>query len=471
VQIVRAGVFLVWLAGMAGAQAPPPRAYAAVGRFETEAAGENAVDPVILERFKQALKDAERADPARVSHTLIPVRPDNDGLIWKGDGEDRRVLATVMTSYHGYDPLVGSETQLTREVWVTMAQELREFCSSTPTPRDGMVLRLEQLIGLNPSGRDRLVEMWVRPADLFRPAPDPEITDREAELDFPQAGSSLQISADHVKWINDLKAISYGPSGMPWTRLGYTYDWGNPQSILGLSEFVVRLGSKVEINSVSDPADYCSGAGAAATPLLNPRGIVNLASGLGGGVAPGEWLVIGGLRLSDASAKPPARVWFDGVEAQVTAFSPSRLHALAPECLRGRFRTRLVVETAAGPGAPLDLPVLDSAPGVFTGDHSGAGPADALNEDGSRNTADQPAPAGSVLTFWVTGMSPRQALNVRIGERWIPPDDMIFSGEVEPGVYEVQVRTPREAPPGTARELRVTAGRAEARRGVTVFVR
>ena len=27
----------------------------------------------------------------------------------------------------------------------------------------------------------------------------------------------------------------------PWTRLGYTYDWGNPRNLVGLSEFVLRI--------------------------------------------------------------------------------------------------------------------------------------------------------------------------------------------------------------------------------------
>jgi hypothetical protein len=29
--------------------------------------------------------------------------------------------------------------------------------------------------------------------------------------------------------------------GYPWTRLGYSYDWGNPKNPVGLSEFVLRI--------------------------------------------------------------------------------------------------------------------------------------------------------------------------------------------------------------------------------------
>ena len=45
-------------------------------------------------------------------------------------------------------------------------------------------MRLEKLLGLPPnSGKTKFVEIWVRPQDLFRPSPDPEITDCVAELD------------------------------------------------------------------------------------------------------------------------------------------------------------------------------------------------------------------------------------------------------------------------------------------------
>jgi hypothetical protein len=48
----------------------------------------------------------------------------------------------------------------------------------------------------------------------------------------------------------------------PWTSLGYTYDWGNPDNHVGLSEFVVNGkksdGSKifVGIKAVTGTADY-----------------------------------------------------------------------------------------------------------------------------------------------------------------------------------------------------------------------
>jgi hypothetical protein len=54
-----------------------------------------------------------------------------------------------------------------------------------------------------------------------------------------------------------LQAYDDPSKGYPWTRLGYTYDWGNPESEVGLSEFVVAAGSTVSIEAVSDNETYC----------------------------------------------------------------------------------------------------------------------------------------------------------------------------------------------------------------------
>ncbi|MCX5839251.1 MAG: hypothetical protein NTW71_12160 [Deltaproteobacteria bacterium] len=36
----------------------------------------------------------------------------------------------------------------------------------------------------------------------------------------------------------------------PWPRFGYTYDWGNPEKSIGLSEFVIH-GKKADGSEVS----------------------------------------------------------------------------------------------------------------------------------------------------------------------------------------------------------------------------
>jgi uncharacterized protein (TIGR03437 family) len=49
------------------------------------------------------------------------------------------------------------------------------------------------------------------------------------------------------------------------------------------------------------------------------------------------------------------------------------------------------------------MPVKAARPGIFTRDGSGSGYAVALNEDGSINSASNPAEKTSIITFFATG--------------------------------------------------------------------
>lgn len=217
-------------------------------------------DPAALQAaYRAAVSDAAVAEPDEISRNLIAITPANTSLVWQGEAAERRVLMVTWTNWTGYDDKAGQAVPLTREIWATAVPELRTFCQDFNQTQAGAdtVLRLEQLLGLPPqNGKTRFVELWVDPADLFRPSPDPEITDHEAQIDFP-ASRFLTVSADHINWINKLKSTSYGDKGYPWTALGYTYDWGNADSEVGLSEFVIRAGATVTVQAIHLNQDYC----------------------------------------------------------------------------------------------------------------------------------------------------------------------------------------------------------------------
>lgn len=223
-------------------------------------------DEQLQAAFQAAVKDAEVAEPGEISTRLTAITPYNDRLIWEGTAGASRVLMVTWTSYTGYDDLVGKSiqadditksTETSRDTWVTAAPELQAFCKRQHLDSAALVLRTEQLMGVPAhSGKTRFVAFWVNPEDLFRPSPDPEITDHEAELDFPVSAQFTTVSAEHVDWINALKASSYGTGGYPWTRLGYTYDWSTPFCNVGLSEFVIRSGATVDVESVTLNDDF-----------------------------------------------------------------------------------------------------------------------------------------------------------------------------------------------------------------------
>jgi len=231
-----------------------------------------ATEEELQQAYLVAVQDAEIAEANEIYENLTPIVESNTNLIWTGEAANRRVRVVTWTSWTGYDGMVGKRLQITeslaaktaaknplgsyeasREIWVTVAPEVIEFCTENPLTAQNFELRMEQILGVPPhNGKTRFVEFWVSPSDLFRPSPDPEITDTRAELDFP-AG----VSEAHQTWFNNLKAASYTVSKYPWTRLGYTYDWGNPNSEVGLTEYVIRVGAVVDVYSVTLNVEYC----------------------------------------------------------------------------------------------------------------------------------------------------------------------------------------------------------------------
>lgn len=234
-----------------------------------------ATDAELQQAYQIAIKDAEVAEASEIDSNLTPITEETPNLIWRGVGENRQVLVVTWTSWSGYDAMVGKTIRMnrylqapvrdakgntvmkiyeaTRDIWVTVAPEIQEFCQKNFLTPETCTLRMEQLLGVPPAnGKTRFVEFWVKPSDLFRPAPDPDITTRSALLDYP-----VGVSDAHKKWIEDLKAVSYLENGYPWTRLGYTYDWGKTDNHVGLSEYVIRIGALVDVHSSTLNVYYC----------------------------------------------------------------------------------------------------------------------------------------------------------------------------------------------------------------------
>ena len=210
----------------------------------------------LKQRYHEAVIDAEKAEPSEISKNLVAIVPSNTHLVWKNktDSLNAKILVVTWTDYNGYDDKIAKPVTLSREIWVTTVPEVKNFCRRL---RENVSLRLEQLLGLPPkAGKTKFVEMWVRPNDLFRPSADPEITDSEAEIEFRTPNAFVKVSDNYRAWYTELKRRSYGENGYPWTRLGYTYDWGDSHNHIGMSEFVIMPGATVEINSISSTTEY-----------------------------------------------------------------------------------------------------------------------------------------------------------------------------------------------------------------------
>lgn len=210
-----------------------------------------STDPInsLPPAYWQAIEDAKVPEPEEVYRHLTAITPHNNTLVRDNTG---RILVTTWSDWNGYTQNVGDQLVLTRDLWVTVVPDLQNFCKNyTPTREIPLALRLNQLLGLPPettSSSRQLVELWVETQWLFRPSPDPEITDHEAELGFRATSEFVLVPFSYQHWFYEQYDQRYqdqryqdrgepvtrqnsdasGNLPYPWTQLGYTYDWGNP---------------------------------------------------------------------------------------------------------------------------------------------------------------------------------------------------------------------------------------------------
>lgn len=214
--------------------------------------GTLAVNDNLNQTYTNAIDDAMIADNNEISSNLTPITENNSNLTWQGNGSDKRVLVVLWTTHKSSYPVGGNVTTYWGETWVTVVPEIKNFFKSHSIPEQYLQLRVAQLLGLPPDSKDDyFVEVWVNPKDLFRPTPDNEINDTTAQLDLPSS-----VDPTYEKWFDNNIISSYFPKEYPWTRLGYTYDWGNPNSHVGLSEFVIKNNSNVTVKSVQTTNEY-----------------------------------------------------------------------------------------------------------------------------------------------------------------------------------------------------------------------
>jgi uncharacterized protein (TIGR03437 family) len=231
--------------------------------------------------------------------------------------------------------------------------------------------------------------------------------------------------------------------------------------------------------ATSVPAQHLKGA---ESPL--PRSIVNAASFEGEGVSGGEIASLFGEQMGPiagvaretglgAANIADVEVTFDGIAALLYYVSSRQINLHVPPEVAGRPNTRVVVRFAGLSGS-LDLPVVASRPGVFARNGGGSGPALAFNYDGSPNTVGNPAPKGSRITIYATGLvdeanaGKAESIEVSLGGHGAP---LRAAREVPyaPGLFQIEVVVPAEIEASPA-GIGLTIGAAASQSGVTVFV-
>lgn len=208
--------------------------------------------------YQAAIVDAMAPEANEVCTTLVEISKANKALQWKQiDGEDYVLMVSWKGSKKYYEPYVGSGFYDTKDhpIWVSAAPELLTRMQNEDY--DDADERLLQLLGLPPNAAyNYFIEFWVKPADLFRPCPDSEITDNQCSLCFPEDAGKA-----HEAWIDANRVSRYYPCELynkyPWSQLGYTYDWSpNNPTHVGLSEFVIGTNKKIAVEGIYTTAEY-----------------------------------------------------------------------------------------------------------------------------------------------------------------------------------------------------------------------
>ena len=239
-------------------------------------------------------------------------------------------------------------------------------------------------------------------------------------------------------------------------------------------------------------------------PAATAAGVVNAASLKGNSVAPGEIIAIFGNGIGPAEISlqritaanffdtlvGETTVTFDGIPAPVIYAFAGQTAVIVPYAVAGQSETRMVVTVRGLPSAPVTVPVVAAAPALFSANATGTGNGAILNQDGTRNSAENPAAPGSIVVLYGTGEGqtsprgvdgkialtsfPKPVLSARVSIGGIDATSLIKYVGAAPtlvaGVFQMNVEIPAGMQAGNA-EVIATFGTAQSQSGLTVAIR
>ena len=202
------------------------------------------------ELFMNAVHDAVFIEDDEVL-PLVNIKKDDEDVLWDGD----RVLVAFMHKYPESYP-AGEDIELKwGNVWCVSANEMVRWIQENSAEVSDWTLRLHQLLGM-PTTKEytTISTIWVDADLLYRPA---NVTDKTAEMaaTYQETGEEA-FDTMYKEWFNSNIIWSYFDSAVPWTRLGYTYDWADNDTEYGLSEFLIFSGADATVEGTYSIEDF-----------------------------------------------------------------------------------------------------------------------------------------------------------------------------------------------------------------------
>ena len=226
-----------------------------------------------------------------------------------------------------------------------------------------------------------------------------------------------------------------------------------------------------------------SSTAAAVGPPFVSAGVLSAASLLPGPVSPGEAITIaGGPELASVSG-----VLFNGLPAPLLYAGPGQVNAIVPLELSLSASADLELTAGSQSLGGVTVPVAAASPALFTRNSNGTGEGAILNQDYTVNSAQNPAPAGSVIMLYGTGfgqVSPPGADGQPapdVASTVLPviasvagvAAQVLYAGAAPgliAGVVQVNVRLPGGVTLNPAAQVALTVGGTATAPGVTVAV-
>lgn len=242
-------------------------------------------------------------------------------------------------------------------------------------------------------------------------------------------------------------------------------------------------------------AKIAAATGPQITVVGSTPDVFNAATFQTGGIAPNEFISLIGTGLGPAAAASGfttqlggTTVSIGGTPAYLTYAQDGQINLLVPFNVSGLQNTTIQVEYNGVRGNTVTVPVVASSPGIFTQSY-GPGQAWVVNQDGTFNSASNPAARGAYVAFWLTGQglinttladgtqpagppfpSPMLPVSMTLGGVAVPAANIAFDGLVYSGELQVNVLIPPNAPTGGAVPLVVTIGPASSRSDATIAI-
>ncbi len=193
--------------------------------------------------------------------------------------------------------------------------------------------------------------------------------------------------------------------------------------------------------------------------------VVNAASLAAGAIAPDEIITAFGAGFDPTNTQ----LLFDGQAATIFYINATQINALAPASLTANANTKISIVVDGAPILSVSMPVVAAAPGIFTV-ANGTGQAAANNQDGSLNSASNPASRGTVVSLFATGQgSGAGGVTVTIAGYNAP---LLYAGAAPgfPGLMQINAQIPSGFLPPGIQSVLLSVGGAVSQAGVTIAI-